>query len=119
MDIYRVTDTLADPILATMAERLELRGEHPVFVKIMHRYLDALGLETIDELIEIGCGTGVVARQIAGRSDFTGRVTGTDRSPYLIAEARRLAKERNLDSRIEFELAPDGCLQPKNQYGAA
>ena len=43
-----------------------------------------------------------VARRIAGRSGFSGRVTGVDRSPYLIAAATRLAGDEDLAERTHF-----------------
>jgi predicted TPR repeat methyltransferase len=38
-------------------------------------------------VLDLGCGTGVVTRALAGR---VGRVTGVDQSPVMIEAARRL-----------------------------
>ena len=87
-DPYRVTDQLDDAVLDAIATRLEVRGRHPVFVRMMDEYLDAMGIDDANAVIDLGCGTGVAARRIAGRSGFSGHVTGIDRSPFLIAAAR-------------------------------
>jgi ubiquinone/menaquinone biosynthesis C-methylase UbiE len=120
MDVYRITDKLEPATLAAMARRLEMRGEHPVFARLIERYLDALDLSSVDSLIDIGCGTGVVSRRIANRRDFSGRVTGVDISPYLIDEARRLAAELGLGDRLGFELSHQGDIAASERsYDAA
>ena len=101
-DAYRVTDQLDDGVLDAIATRLEVRGRHPVFVEMMDEYLDAMGIDDAKTVVDLGCGTGVASRRIAGRSGFSGRVTGIDRSPYLIAAATRLAGDEDLAARTHF-----------------
>jgi SAM-dependent methyltransferase len=50
----------------------------------------------------MGCGTGVAARAIARRRDFSGRVLGIDLSPTLAQTAARLAADEGLCDRVEF-----------------
>ena len=87
LDPYRVTDELDDAVLDAIATRLEVRGRHPVFVRMMDEYLDAMGIDDAGAVIDLGCGTGVASRRIAHRAGFAGRVTGVDRSPFLIGAA--------------------------------
>ena len=101
-DAYRVTDQLDDGVLDAIATRLEVRGRHPVFVAMMDEYLDAMGIDDAKTVVDLGCGTGVASRRIAGRSGFSGRVTGVDRSPFLIAAATRLAGDEDLAARTHF-----------------
>jgi ubiquinone/menaquinone biosynthesis C-methylase UbiE len=101
-DLFRLTDTLDDDVLGAIATRLEVRGRHPVFVRMMDEYLDAMGIDGANAVIDLGCGTGVVARRIAGRAGFSGHVTGIDRSPFLIRAAGRLATDENLADGIDF-----------------
>lgn len=46
-----------------------------------------------DRALDVGCGTGVLAREIAARVAPTGRVTGVDINEGMLAVARRLRPE--------------------------
>ena len=70
-------------MLDAIASRVEARGRHPTFVRMLDKYLDAMGIDDAKEVIDLGCGTGVATRRIAGRSGFAGHVTGVDRSSFL------------------------------------
>ena len=100
VDPYRVTDKLDDAALDTIATRLESRGQHPVYLRMMDTYLDAMRIDDAKAVIDLGCGTGVASRRIARRSGFSGHVTGIDRSPFLIDAAEGLAGDENLTFRI-------------------
>ncbi len=102
LDPYRITDKLEDVLLDVMVSRLEARGEHWFFQKVLRDYLDAMDIDTAGTVLDMGCGTGVAARTIARRAGFSGRVTGIDLSPYLVKAAKRLADEEGLGSRLEF-----------------
>ena len=62
-------------------------------------------------MLEVGCGTGVVARELARRVGPRGRVTGIDPSVVLIREARRLAKKNGLARRLSFEVMDGAALE--------
>lgn len=63
--------------------------------------LEAMGIGFADrDLVDLGTGTGAVARALAGRG---ARVTALDPAPSLLAEAARLAALEGLD--IEFREA--------------
>ncbi len=109
-DAYRVTDQLDDSVLDAIATRLEARGRHPVFVRMMDEYLDAMDIDDASAVVDLGCGTGVASRHIARRSRFSGHVTGIDRSPYLIAAATRLADDEALATRIDFRIGDTQSL---------
>ena len=102
LDPFRMTDKLEDPLLEVMVPRLEVRGKHWFFQKVLREYLDAMAVDSAETVLDLGCGTGVAARTIARRADFSGRVTGIDLSPYLVVAARRLADEEGLGGRVEF-----------------
>src|SRR5918997_134260 len=102
LDPYQITDKLEDPLLDVMVSRLEVRGKHSFFQKVLQEYLDALDIDSASTVLDMGCGTGVAARTIARRADFSGRVTGIDLSPYLVEAAKRLADEEGLGGRVEF-----------------
>jgi ubiquinone/menaquinone biosynthesis C-methylase UbiE len=102
VDPFRITDKLEDPLLEVMVSRLEVRGKHWFFQKVLRDYLDAMDIDSAETVLDMGCGTGVAARTIARRAFFSGRVTGIDLSPYLVEAARRLADEERLGGRVEF-----------------
>ena len=102
VDVYRIVDELDDATLDVMADRLEARGQHPRFVTMMNEYLGAMGIDAARRVLDLGCGTGVAARAIAGRSGFSGTVIGIDRSPHLIAAGKRIAGEEGIADRVEL-----------------
>jgi SAM-dependent methyltransferase len=46
-----------------------------------------------DRVLDLGCGTGIVARQLRDRLGAGARLTGADASPEMIAHARTLAPD--------------------------
>ena len=46
-----------------------------------------------DRILDLGCGTGIVARRIRERLGGGARVTGVDASDAMIAKARELAPD--------------------------
>jgi ubiquinone/menaquinone biosynthesis C-methylase UbiE len=84
LDPFRITDKLEDPLLDIMIARLEVRGKHWFFQKVLGEYLDAMDIDSASIVLDMGCGTGVAARTIARRANYSGRVTGIDLSPYLV-----------------------------------
>ena len=119
LDPYGVTDELEDVLLDVMVTRLEVRAKHWFFQKVMREYLDAIEVDSADTVLDMGCGTGVAAREIARRANFSGRVTGVDLSPYLIQAAGRLADEEGLGERVEFRAGDTRDLDiPDGSFGA-
>jgi SAM-dependent methyltransferase len=101
-DPYAATDKLDDLLLQVIVTRLETRGKHPLFEKMLQDYLDAMRIDTAKTVLDIGCGTGVAARAIARRPGFSGRVLGIDLSPALALTAAQLAAGEGLDNRVDF-----------------
>jgi ubiquinone/menaquinone biosynthesis C-methylase UbiE len=100
-----------DAALQRFIERFEFRGKDPTFVAYREAYLDQLGLSPSAAVLELGCGTGVVARALAGRAGFSGPITGVDQSPVLLEAAGRLAAEEGVGERIEFRLGDAHALE--------
>lgn len=55
------------------------------------RVLDAAGVASGDRILDVACGTGVLARAAEARVGPTGSVTGVDLGPGMIAVAKELA----------------------------
>jgi SAM-dependent methyltransferase len=52
---------------------------------------DAAGIKAGQRVLDVACGTGVLAREAAGRVEPGGSVTGLDRNEGMLAMARRIA----------------------------
>ena len=102
IDPFGRTDKLDDGMLEALVVRFEARGKHPVFSKMLREYLHAMNIAATAEVLDLGCGTGLAARAIAHQMGFSGRITGIDLSPYLVAVAQRLAGEENVAERLDF-----------------
>jgi len=63
--------------------------------------LRLLGLRGHERVLDIGCGTGVLTRQIAERLTGEACAVGLDAAPKMIAVARRHAKDR---PRLRFDV---------------
>lgn len=111
VDVYRITNELDGATLDVLVARLEARGKHPRLAEMMREYLDAMAIDSARSVLDLGCGTGVAARAIARRPGFSGRVTGIDRSPHLIAAATRLADEDGVGSKVEFRVGDSHSLE--------
>jgi SAM-dependent methyltransferase len=55
------------------------------------RVADAARLLPGERVLDVACGTGVLAREVAARTGATGSVVGLDANPGMLAVARRLA----------------------------
>jgi ubiquinone/menaquinone biosynthesis C-methylase UbiE len=53
-------------------------------------------------VLDVGCGSGVVIREVARQSAGANRLLGVDMSPYLLSEARHLARREGFGDVIEF-----------------
>ena len=85
-----------------LAGRLELRAKAKDEVEARETYLGLLGVAVDERVLDVGCGSGVVTREIAKRVGARGLAVGLDLSPALLVVARELAQEADLGDRIEF-----------------
>lgn len=65
----------------------------PLFRPWAGPILDDVELAAGDTILDIACGTGIVARLARERLGETGKVVGVDLSPAMIAVARRVAPD--------------------------
>ena len=104
-DPYGRTFQMDEQALAAIAARLEARGKHPFFARVIDDYMDALGLSGPEAILDLGCGTGVAARAIARRPEAKGPpVAAVDISAHLVELGRNLAREEGLADRIDFRV---------------
>src|SRR5262249_12298995 len=84
------TITLGGALLGSVAS-LEERGRSG-YMAVVRGLLDALAIRPGESVLEVGCGSGVIMRELARRSGGANRLIGRDLNPYLLREARALAR---------------------------
>ena len=90
-DPFQDVSAAGPEFIEVFARQLEVRAAEPGMVAIVEAYLDDLPWDEIRLAVEVGCGTGPVARRLAARS-LEARVLGIEPSPELLDHARRLAE---------------------------
>lgn len=72
------------------AEVYEAKFVPALFGEWAMRVVEAAGIAPGQQVIDVACGTGVVARSVADRLDGRGRVVGLDVNEGMLAVARRI-----------------------------
>ena len=109
------------PILASLAERfmviqlggahlgmvamLESRGGEPGYVRAVRSVFDEIAPTPGERILEIGCGSGVLARWIAAHTEGRNPILATDLNPFFLKEAAALSARAGLAGTIEFDEA--------------
>ena len=86
------------------ARRLEARGQTEDEVAARATYLDLLGIAPGERVLDVGCGSGVVTRELARRGAPDGVVVGLDPSAALLDLARELAGREGLADRLDLRV---------------
>ncbi|MGA7869149.1 MAG: methyltransferase domain-containing protein, partial [Stellaceae bacterium] len=109
------TITLRGALLGSVAS-LEERGRSG-YMAVVRGLLDALAIMPGESVLEVGCGSGVIMRELARRTGGANRLIGRDINPYLLREARALARREGLldwidfgEGRAEALPLPDGAV---------
>jgi SAM-dependent methyltransferase len=107
---YRCTIALGGAHLGSVAS-LEERGRSG-YMAIVRQLLELLAIAPGETVLELGCGSGVIMRELARRtavgfqptgvSRGANRLIGVDRSPYLLGEAQKLARRDGVAERLEL-----------------
>jgi SAM-dependent methyltransferase len=94
------TITLGGALFGSVAS-LEERGRSG-YMAVVRALLDVLAILPGESVLEVGCGSGVIMRELARRTRGANRLIGRDMSPYLLREARALARRAGLLDHIDF-----------------
>jgi SAM-dependent methyltransferase len=89
-DIYADTASAAPEVLETLVTAMESRAADPRQRAIRETFFAAAAFPDGARVLEAGCGTGAICRELAGRPGI-GSVVGLDPSPYFLDRARTLA----------------------------
>jgi SAM-dependent methyltransferase len=95
------TLTLGGPVLGAVS-LLEARGRSS-YMAVVRGLLDAVQVRPGEAILEIGCGSGVVLREIVRRTAGANPITGIDLNPYLLREAMSLAAREGLADRFTLQ----------------
>jgi SAM-dependent methyltransferase len=109
-DAFREIDRSADP--AAIVASLETRGRDAGQRRLRRRFLRAIPIRRRATVLEVGCGTGVVLRDLVTLVGAGGRVAGIDPSRTAIAAAREFCRGTGIHLRqadgAKLPFADDG-----------
>lgn len=91
-DVWSTVSELDPAMQDRLAGVLETRGAHPQQQAMRQAFLAAIPFPPRAQVLEVGCGTGVLTRVLARRPEI-GHVTGVDVAPSLLVRARELAAD--------------------------
>lgn len=106
IDPYNDPDSQADTTLQAMMTRLEERGRHSEFSRMIHNYALTLPQDRPLTVLDLGCGTGVVIRQLAEILHPSSTLHAADVSNSFLIEAKKLTS----DKRIQWDHVSSGHL---------
>ncbi|HME56166.1 MAG TPA: methyltransferase domain-containing protein [Candidatus Lokiarchaeia archaeon] len=102
-------DVWADPTIIDAArsielcEQLEQRARFPDQIEINNSVLALLDAKAGESWLEVGCGSGVLCRQLAKQLMPDGFVTGVDLSEEMIARAKEYAQIEGPINNLQFQ----------------
>lgn len=102
-DPFRDVDAQPDP--RRVIEALETRARMPSQVRLRRRFLRFVPVRAGDRVLEVGCGTGSVLRDVASLVGTRGEVAGVDPSRRILHAARALSRTEVARQRVSFRLA--------------
>ena len=105
-DPYSDPDAQETSTLEAMATRLEERGQHPRFLRMIDQYARTLPAGQPLQVLDLGTGTGVVIRQLAHILHPDSILHGADISQHLLDEAAKLDPGK----RISWDSLQPGSL---------
>ena len=94
--------TLGGPDLG-MVGSLEDRGRTPGYLGGLRSLLEEARLQPGESVLEVGCGTGVLDRWMARRTEGRNKIVGVDVNPYFLREAAALVAKEGMDDLVEFK----------------
>ena len=85
-----------------MVAVLEGRGTDGGYRRVLRSLMEEVALASEERLLEVGCGTGAVARWLAATYPTTAPITAVDVNDFLLGEARTFAARDGLAEKIDF-----------------
>jgi SAM-dependent methyltransferase len=72
------------------------------YIDVVRGLLDKLPIRAGEQVVEVGCGSGVIMRELARRTAGANCLIGVDQNLYSMREARALAGREGLPDRIDL-----------------
>jgi SAM-dependent methyltransferase len=104
LDLWRDSAATDRARARELAALLELRARDPDQVAARAAYLELVGVAAGIQVLDVGCGSGAVARDVARRVGPTGWVVGLDPSQALLAVAAELVERDGLAGSVDLRL---------------
>jgi ubiquinone/menaquinone biosynthesis C-methylase UbiE len=82
--------------------QLETRGRTESYRRALKAFVGEFEIEAGQNVLEVGCGSGVLTRLLAERTQRANPIVAVDINAYFLREATALAKSAGYDSAIEF-----------------
>lgn len=105
-DPYFNPDSQTQDAIEVMGSRLEARGKNPIFLNMIENYGNSLPVDKALNVLDLGCGTGVVIRQLAKILHPSCQLHGADISAKLLEEAKRFSEH----DQIQWDHISPGAL---------
>ena len=93
--------SMTGPALGMVAS-LEGRGRTPGYLSAVGRLLEEAEIQSGESVLEVGCGTGVLCRWLARKTDSNNLVTGMDVNAFFLREAAEIARREGLEGTVSF-----------------
>ncbi len=103
-DPHRYSNQLDDVTMQRLINRLESRAKDEVFTRLFDQYIKKLHFSPAGRTLEVGCGTGAMARALVQKGNFLGKVVGIDQSAAFIGAAKRFAMVEDVGELVEFDV---------------
>ena len=101
-DQWKDAATMTEARTRELVRNLETRARSADEIAARAAYLDLVGVGPGQRVLEVGCGSGAVLREIARRVAPDGRAVGLDANPTFLAIARELAEAEDVARVMEF-----------------
>lgn len=98
-DPYTNPDALPESSINAMITRLEERGKHHAFVRMIQAYVNTVPKDRALTVLDLGCGTGVVIREMLHRLHERSVFHGADISLAFLKAASRC----DIGQRIQWD----------------
>ena len=95
------TITLGGTELGAVAV-LESRGRATGYLQMVRTLIEETELKPRETVLEVGCGTGVLDRWLARRTDSKNPIVGVDINRYFLREAAALIRKDGLEGTVAF-----------------
>ena len=93
--------SMTGPALGMVAS-LESRGHTPGYLSAVRSLLTEADIQPGEEVLEVGCGTGVLCRWLARETALKNPVIGMDVNTFFLREAAEIARREGLEDIVSF-----------------